>query len=121
MLQGGANYVSRHTNCIGRRQHTHRHDCGSCAKHRRDNRAVGRSARHGINKQTVAALHSRLRPSEGQQTRRVAQKGTPERMGDVVLTYKTRICVYKCKNMGVMAHFVQLQHKIHDKNVAYEK
>ena len=50
----------------------------------------------------------------------MAQKGTPERMGNVVLTYKTRICVYKCKNMGVMAHFVQLQHKIHDKNVAYE-
>ena len=42
-------------------------------------------------------------------------------MGRVVLTYKTRICVYKCKNMGVIAYFVQLQHKIHDKNVAYEK
>nr|DAE62672.1 MAG TPA: hypothetical protein [Caudoviricetes sp.] len=30
-------------------------------------------------------------------------------MGKVVLTHKTRICVYKCKNMRVMAHFVQLQ------------
>ena len=83
--------------------------------------AVGWNEGHSIGRQANKLADSRLRPSEGQQARRVAQKGTPERMGNVVLTYKTRICVYKCKNMGVMAHFVQLQHKIHDKNVAYEK